>query len=83
MLHPDHWLITRRFRVYDAQSHSHARYFLPSRMIAATSNSSRPGSPGRWALPADMSGFEAMARMLGRSKLMADMFVSFSCLTLS
>ena len=32
--------------------------------------------PGRWALPADMTGLEAQANMIVRAERMANMYVS-------
>ena len=70
-----------RYRVYDASVSSPARYLLPARSDAATTTSSPlPGEPGRWALPANLTGLETMASMLSRAEEMANMFVVYELL---
>ena len=66
-----------RFSVYDSVSHSPARFLLPARDTKVVSSESPlAGSPGRWALQADMSEMNAVAHMFNRIETMADVYVS-------
>ena len=67
-----------RFDIYDADSSSPCRFLLHHRI--APSNSTPPGTAGRWELPGSTSGLTDMAVMLNHSNYLSSLLMLYQLL---